>query len=96
LRQRFLGRFGFLLVSVIAGLVFSASTTGAATVTMHGKITGQTAGIASVLRSMASALSNLPVIHQQVRRTELSRKLAAISLAIVALGSVTMIVLGRF
>jgi uncharacterized membrane protein (DUF4010 family) len=57
LGPRYLGHFGFLLVSVLGGLVSSASTAGAAaTLAMHGKITPQTAGIATVLTSMASAL----------------------------------------
>jgi uncharacterized membrane protein (DUF4010 family) len=96
LGQRFFGRFGFLLVSVIGGFVSSASTAAAAaTLATHGQITAQAAGIATVLTSMASALSNLPMIHHQVKRNDLTRKLAMISLVIVVLGSITMIVVWR-
>jgi len=90
--QRYLGHFGFLLVSVIGGLVSSASTAGAAaTLAMHNKITMQTAGLATVLTSMASALSNLPLLHQQIRQWPVTRKLTLLSLGIVAVGVVSML-----
>jgi uncharacterized membrane protein (DUF4010 family) len=91
--ERYLGHFGFLLVSVLGGLVSSASTAGAAaTLALHGKITPQTAGLATVLTSMASALSNLPVLHQQIRQWPVTRRLALLSVAIVALGIITMLI----
>jgi uncharacterized membrane protein (DUF4010 family) len=94
--QRYLGHFGFLLVSVLGGLVSSASTAGAAaTLAMHGKITPQTAGIATVLTSMASALSNLPLLHQQIRQWDVTRKVALLSFGIVAAGLIAMLVFGR-
>jgi uncharacterized membrane protein (DUF4010 family) len=95
--QRYLGHFGFLLVSVLGGLVSSASTVGAAaTLAMHGKITPQTAGIATVLTSMASALSNLPLLHQQIKQWDVTRKVALLSFGIVAAGLIAMLVFGRF
>jgi len=94
--QRYLGHLGFLLVSVIGGLVSSASTAGAAaTLAMHGKITPQTAGLATVLTSMASALSNLPLLHQQVRNWAITRRLTLLSLGIVAAGVIAMLALDR-
>ena len=94
--QRYLGHFGFLLVSVIGGLVSSASTAGAAaTLALHGKITPQTAGLATVLTSMASALSNLPLIHNQIRQWPITRRLTILSLGIVAIGGITMWISGR-
>ncbi|MFZ0589677.1 MAG: DUF4010 domain-containing protein [Bryobacteraceae bacterium] len=94
--QRYFGHFGFLLVSVIGGLVSSASTAGAAaTLAMHNKITMQTAGLATVLTSMASALSNLPVLHQQIRQWTVTRTLILLSCAIVAAGFVTMLIVER-
>ena len=87
LGQRYLGHFGFLLVSVIGGLVSSASTAGAAaTLAMHNKIDMQTAGLAVVLTSMTSALSNLPLLHQQIRQWAVTRKVALVSCIIVAVG----------
>jgi len=94
LGQRYLGHFGFLLVSAIGGLASSASTTGAAAVlAMHGSVTPQEAGIATVLTSMASALSNLPLIYKEVHQPALVRKLTVLSLGIVATGVVTMLIL---
>lgn len=95
--QRYLGHFGFLLVSVIGGLVSSASTAGAAaTLAIHGKITPQTAGLATVLTSMASALSNLPLLHQQIRQWPVTRRLTILSVAIVVAGLVTMLLSQKF
>jgi uncharacterized membrane protein (DUF4010 family) len=90
--QKYFGHIGFLAVSVIGGLVSSASTAGAAaTLAIHQDITMQTAGLATVLTSMASALSNLPLIHQQIRQWNITRRLALLSSAIVAAGLVTML-----
>ena len=90
--QRYFGHLGFLVVSAIGGLVSSASTAGAAaTLAMHGTITAQTAGFATVLTSMMSALSNLPLLHQQIRRWAVTRRLALLSFCIVAAGAAAMI-----
>jgi uncharacterized membrane protein (DUF4010 family) len=90
--QRYLGHAGFLLVSIVGGLVSSASTAGAAaTLAAHGSITPETAGLATVLTSMASALSNLPLLHQQIRRWVVTRRLSVISCSIVAAGLVAML-----
>jgi len=90
--QRYLGHFGFLLVSVIGGLVSSASTAGAAaTLAMHGEITPQTAGLATVLTSMASALSNLPLLHHEIQQWIVTRRLSLLSSVIVAAGLITML-----
>lgn len=93
LGQRYLGHFGFLLVSVIGGLVSSASTAGAAaTLAMRHSIDMQTAGLATVLTSMTSALSNLPLVHQQIHQWGITRKVTVLSCTIVGLGILTMLV----
>lgn len=95
--QRYFGHAGFLVVSIIGGLVSSASTTGAAaTLAMHKSIDMQTAGLAVVLTSMTSALSNLPLLHQQLRRWVITRRVALTSCFIVAVGLVTMFVMHKF
>lgn len=95
LAQRYLGHFGFLTVSVIGGLVSSASTAGAAaSLAMRHKIDMETAGIATALTSMTSALSNLPLLHQQIRQWSVTRKLTLLSCAIVAIGLVAMLATG--
>jgi uncharacterized membrane protein (DUF4010 family) len=97
LAQRRFGHFGFLVIAIIGGLISSASTTGAAAMlAMHGDISPQVAGVATVFTSMASGLSNLPLIHQQTRNWKLSRTLTLLSLVIVAAGLVTMAVVWRF
>ncbi len=53
---------------------------------MHGKITPQTAGIATVLTSMASALSKLPLLHQQIGQRDITRRAALLSFGIVEAG----------
>jgi uncharacterized membrane protein (DUF4010 family) len=97
LAQRYFGHVGFLIVSVVGGLVSSASTAGAAaTLAMHGNISPETAGMATVLTSVTSALSNLPVIHQQTQDWKLTRKLSLISGTVVAVGLGTMTILRWF
>ena len=93
LGQRYFGHFGFLLVAVFGGLVSSASTAGAAaTLAMRGNITPETAGIATVLTSMASALSNLPLVHHEARRWAVTWKLALLSLGIIGIGAATIVI----
>jgi uncharacterized membrane protein (DUF4010 family) len=93
--QRYWGHFGILLVSVLGGLVSSASTTGAAaTLALHGKITAQTAGVATVLTSMTSALSNLPLLHHQIREWTVTRRLTLLSLVVVAAGVAALAIFG--
>ena len=90
LAQRHFGHLGFLIVSIVAGLASSASTAGAAaTLAMHGTIPPETAGIATILTSATSAMSNLPLIHQQVRDWKLTRKLALVSATVIAVGLLT-------
>lgn len=92
--QRHLGHVGFLVVSVVGGLVSSASTAGAAaTLAARGSISPETAGLATVLTSMTSALSNLPVLHQSVRNWQLTRRLALVSCSVVAVGLLATLIM---
>lgn len=87
LGQRYFGHFGILVVSIIGGLVSSASTTGAsAALAMRHSIDARTAGLATVFTSMTSALSNLPLLHQQIRQPSVTRKATFFSSGIIALG----------
>jgi uncharacterized membrane protein (DUF4010 family) len=89
---RFLGKFGFLALSLLGGVVSSASTTAAAaTMAVHGKLSPQVAGVATVFASISSALINLPLVERQTKDKKLTRSLAAISVLLVAIG---LIVLG--
>jgi uncharacterized membrane protein (DUF4010 family) len=96
LGQRYLGHPGFLIVSVIGGLFSSASTTGAAaTLALRHSVDMRTAGLATVLTCMTSALSNLPFLHQQIRQRAVTRKATLLSCGIVVLGLVVMLAVGR-
>ncbi|MCC6341924.1 MAG: MgtC/SapB family protein [Bryobacterales bacterium] len=97
LGQRYFGHLGFLLVSLIGGLVSSASTVGAAaTLAMHQSIDMQTAGFATVLTSMTSALSNLPLIQHEIRKWAITRRVLVFSCVIVGLGILTMALMHAF
>jgi len=87
LGERHLGKFGFLGVSVLGGLVSSASTSAAAAnlvarAQMHAPLAGE--GV--VLASLASALINLPIINRNAKNPALSRKLTALTVALVVVG----------
>jgi uncharacterized membrane protein (DUF4010 family) len=87
LAQRELGSMGFLFVAVLGGLVSSASTTAsAATLVISGSISPAAAGVAAVLTSMSSSLIDLPLVYQQTGQMPLTRRLAIISVVIVAIG----------
>jgi uncharacterized membrane protein (DUF4010 family) len=63
LAQRTLGEVGFYAVSLIAGLVSSASgVAAAATLATHGTISVQAAGVGVVLNSLASTAIKLPLV----------------------------------
>jgi uncharacterized membrane protein (DUF4010 family) len=89
---RWLGNSGVLLVSVVGGLVSSASTTAAAAnMTTHGRITPLQAGIAVVLTSIASTAMNLPIIRRHVKERSVVHSIviatalqAAIGIAAIA------------
>jgi uncharacterized membrane protein (DUF4010 family) len=97
LAERHLGRYGFLMVSLIGGLVSSASTTAsAALLASSGRIAPDIAGIAVVLTSMSSALVNLPLVYRQTRQRVLTRRLTVISFGLVLLGLGALLVRERF
>jgi uncharacterized membrane protein (DUF4010 family) len=63
LAQQFLGQVGFYAVSLVGGVVSSASAVAsAASLAEHGRVLPATAGIGAVLASLASALVNLPLV----------------------------------
>ncbi len=68
LGERYLGKFGFLAISVLGGLVSSASTSAAAaSMVSHAQLHAGLAGEGVVLASVASALVNLPIIHRTAK-----------------------------
>ncbi len=87
LGERHLGKFGFLGISILGGLVSSASTTAAAAnMVAHGQLQPGLAGTGVVLASLASALVNLPIIQRQGKNPALTRRLAMLTVALAILG----------
>ena len=87
LGERHLGKFGFLGISILGGLVSSASTTAAAAnMVVNGQLQADLAGTGVVLASLASALVNLPIIHRQAKNPALTRRLTLLTVALAVLG----------
>jgi uncharacterized membrane protein (DUF4010 family) len=87
LGERYLGKFGFLGISVLGGLVSSASTSAAAAnMVGHGQMQAGLAGEGVVLASLASALINLPLIHRNAKNHALSRRVTVVTLILVVTG----------
>jgi uncharacterized membrane protein (DUF4010 family) len=87
LGKRYLGKIGFLGISLLGGLVSSASTSAAAAkIVGHGEITASLAGTGVVVASFASALVNLPIIHRKARNRMLSKRLTVCTVALVVVG----------
>lgn len=85
--SRYLGKYGFLVLSLIGGTVSSASTTAAAaTMAIHGRLLPDVAGVATVFASIASTLINLPLVERQTHDRRITWTLAIISTALVTLG----------
>jgi uncharacterized membrane protein (DUF4010 family) len=87
LGQRYLGKIGFLGVSVIGGFVSSASTSAAAAnMVGHGQMRPQVAGEGVVLASIASALMNLPIVRRSLKDQALSRRLVSLTGVLCVVG----------
>jgi uncharacterized membrane protein (DUF4010 family) len=94
---RYMGRFGFLALSLLGGTVSSASATAAAaTMAIHGKLSPEVAGVGTVFASIASALVNLPLVQRQSHDKRLTRNLAVSSLLLVAAGLLVLALRERY
>jgi uncharacterized membrane protein (DUF4010 family) len=92
LAQRYFGSFGFLVISMLGGMVSSASTTAtAASLAATGQVSTQMAGMATVLSAISSALVSLPLIYQETRDRPLTRKLATTTCLVSTLGLGVMV-----
>lgn len=90
---RFLGKYGFLGLSLVGGLASSASmTAAAATMALHGKLSPQVAGVATVFASISSSLVNLPLVERETHDKRLTRSLTISSVILVVLGLVVLAV----
>ncbi len=87
LGARYLGRPGFFGVSFLGGLASSASTSAAAAnMVAHRQLQARIAGEGVVLASIASALVNLPIVYRAGKNAPLTRKLAAFTFVLLAIG----------
>ena len=92
LGERYLGKFGFLGISLLGGLVSSASTTAAAAnMVANGQLQPGLAGTGVVLASIASALINLPIVARGAKNAELTRRLVTLTVALTVLGIAVLI-----
>jgi uncharacterized membrane protein (DUF4010 family) len=93
LAQRTFGSFGVLAISLLGGLVSSASSTAAAArLAAHGDISPAVAGVATILTSISSAFVNLPLVYQVTKDKNLTRNLLFTTLASIAVGLFLMAV----
>ena len=87
LAQRMLGQVGFYTISVLGGLISSASAVAtAATLAAHGTLAPNVAGTGAVLASIASAMVNLPLVARLAHERQLTQQLAVTLGLILALG----------
>jgi uncharacterized membrane protein (DUF4010 family) len=85
--ERYLGKVGFWGISVLGGLVSSASTSAAAAnMVGHGKMLADLAGEGVVFASVSSALINLPIVRRSAKNPALFRQLALLTIALTAIG----------
>jgi uncharacterized membrane protein (DUF4010 family) len=97
LGERYLGKLGFWGISILGGLVSSASTSAAAAnMVVHGHIQPSLAGQGVVLASIASALVNLPIIQRAARNRSLSKRLALLTVPLVVVGVAVLVLQARF
>ena len=83
LAARIFGNLGFIAASGISGIASSASATAAAANLSAGaKITPALAGTGAVIASMASALTNLPVVFKRLSRPVLLKVAFSTSLQV--------------
>jgi hypothetical protein len=81
-----------LAISILGGLVSSASTSAAAAAMVsHAQLHAGLAGEGVVLASVASALVNLPIIHRTAKNPALSRQLAMLTILLTVIGIAVLI-----
>jgi uncharacterized membrane protein (DUF4010 family) len=92
LGQRYLGRLGFLGISVLGGLVSSASTSAAAAnMVGHRQMPPGIASEGVVLASIASALINLPILSRNAHNPALLKRLTSLTIVIAGAGIMALV-----
>jgi uncharacterized membrane protein (DUF4010 family) len=91
--QRVFGQYGFYAVSLVGGLVSSASSVASAGALAHaGTLSASVAGTGGVIASLASTLVDLPVIARVARQRPLTRKTAFALGLITSVGAAAAVV----
>jgi uncharacterized membrane protein (DUF4010 family) len=91
LLTKYFGTGGMLVTGVVGGLVSSASTTtAAATMAMHGKITAALAGSATVITSFTSAAVNVPIVWKTTKDKAVMKALTIQMATVIATGIVAV------
>jgi uncharacterized membrane protein (DUF4010 family) len=84
LAERLFGNIGFILANGISGVASSASATvAAANLSASAKITPELAGTAVVIASMASAMTNVPLVFKRLSGRVLFRIAGSTALQII-------------
>jgi uncharacterized membrane protein (DUF4010 family) len=84
LAERVFGNIGFIAASGISGMASSASATAAAAnLSASARVTPELAGTAAVVASMASALTNVPLVFKHLSRAALLRIASSTGLQIM-------------
>lgn len=91
--QRSIGQGGFYVVSLLGGLVSSASAVAsAANLSAAGQLSPTVAGNGAIIASIASTLIHLPLVIRVGRVPALSRRVAVVLGAIILLGTVGLLI----
>ncbi|MBS1664914.1 MAG: MgtC/SapB family protein [Bacteroidetes bacterium] len=95
LLTRLFGNYGMMVTGFFGGLVSSASTTtAAATMASHGKISAAIAGSVAIISSLASAAVNLPIIWKTAKDKLVTRRLIVEMITVLTVG-ITVVFLDR-
>jgi uncharacterized membrane protein (DUF4010 family) len=93
LAQRYLGMFGFYAVSIVGGMLSSASAVAAAgTAVVHNEIPAQIAANGAVLASLTSTLIDIPLVARTASQRSLTARLS-FALCVIAAAGIAGIVL---
>lgn len=91
--QRALGAVGFYAVSLVGGIISSASAVAsAANLVASGVLSPEVAAIGAVIASGTSAAVDLPIVARLAGDRALTRRLAAVLLATVVLGALGVLI----
>jgi uncharacterized membrane protein (DUF4010 family) len=89
LALRAVGHGGFYAVSVVGGVISSASATAAAAnLAAAGTLPARVAGTGAILASVTSAIVNLPIVARLARDRALTRRLAWVLTGVALLGAI--------